>query len=77
MRDVIGPDAGLAKAVFDGALGKRGVILFTAEALFLGGGDETPVNEQRRGAVVVKRGNAEDSGQVRPRDNMLPSSPVP
>ncbi len=40
---------------------KAGVVLLAGEALFLRGGDDLAVHDQRRGAVVIERRNAEDA----------------
>ena len=44
--------------------GKRGVVLLAGEALFLRRGDDRAVDDQRRGRVVVERGDAEDRGHA-------------
>ena len=36
---------------------ETGVVLLAREALFLGGGDDLAVDDKRRGAVVIERGN--------------------
>ena len=35
-------------------------MLFAGEPLFLGGGDDLAVDDERGGAVVIERGDAED-----------------
>src|SRR5207237_8578223 len=51
---------GLGQAEVDGLARERGVVLLSREALFLGGGDELAVDEQRGGGVVVVAADAED-----------------
>ena len=44
--------------------GKAGSCLLAGEAFLLGGGDDAAVLDQRRGAVVVEGGNAENAHRV-------------
>ncbi len=55
----VGPAFG--EAIVDRVARKARVVLAPAEALLLRGGDDAPVLDQRRGAVVVEGGNSEDS----------------
>ena len=41
--------------------GKAGVVLLAREALFLRGGDDLAVRDERGGAVVIERRDAEDA----------------
>jgi hypothetical protein len=49
------------EAVLDRVDGKTGVVFAPAEALLLGRRHDAAVHHQRRGAVVVKRGNAQNA----------------
>src|SRR5262245_19900995 len=63
-RDVVqlrGSDACFGQAVVDRVLGKTIVMFLSREPLFLSGGDNLSVADQRSGAVVVESGNTEDS----------------
>src|SRR5579863_10463590 len=53
-------NAGFLQTIIDGVLGKAPVVLDAAKALLLGGGDDPSVADQRSGAVMVVRRNAED-----------------
>jgi hypothetical protein len=53
--------AGRFQAGADRLVREGRVVLLAREALFLRGGDHLAVAQQRRGAVVVVRGDAEDS----------------
>jgi hypothetical protein len=64
--ELVGPQFGFTEAVGGRLFGETGVVLLAREALFLSGGYDVAINNQRRGAVVVERGNAEDCGQGRP-----------
>ena len=44
--------------------GNAGVVLLPGEALLLRGRDDPAVLDQRRGAVVIEGGNAEDAHRV-------------
>ena len=44
--------------------GKRGVVLAPGKTFLLRGGDDAAVLDQRRGAVVIERGNAENAHRV-------------
>src|SRR5688572_6357570 len=50
----------LPQAVIHGVLRKLRVVLFARESLFLRGGNDLAVDDERRGRVVVERGNAEN-----------------
>jgi hypothetical protein len=52
---VMGFDAGFREAIVDGVARKGGVVFFSGEALFLGGGEEATVLEEARGTIVVER----------------------
>src|SRR5262249_20140960 len=69
--EIGGPDAGLLKAISDG-LARKGVIVANAgEALFLCGGHDLAVADERRRAVVIECRNSEDvpgRGHVALRD---------
>jgi len=60
-REVGGADAALAQAVLHGAGRKPGVALLASEPLLGCGGDDFPIHEQRRGAVVIVRRDTEDA----------------
>ena len=49
------------EAVADGVDRKARVMLFAAESLFLGGSGDMAVLDQRRRAVVVEGGDAENA----------------
>ena len=61
--ELFGLEARLLEAPFDCAQRKAGVVLAAREALLLRGTDGLPVDEQRGGAVVVVRAEAEDAQQ--------------
>ena len=70
MIDVGEADAGLGQAIGDGVMRETGIVLLAGEALLLGGGDDLSVDDQCRGAIVVERGQSENShppGSSRPR----------
>src|SRR5262249_9678464 len=58
------PEVAGAQAVGDGVSGEAGVVFLAGKALFLGGGHHVAVHDQRGGAVVVERGDAEDGGHA-------------
>src|SRR5262249_35638874 len=51
----------LAQAVLDGMARKARVVLLSGKALFLGGSRDLAVSDERGGAVVIERRNAEDA----------------
>ena len=53
-------DAGHSEAVLDRPRRKRGITLLAGEPLLLPGGDDLPVADQTRRAVVVERRESED-----------------
>ena len=57
--DLVETDAGLFEAVVNGAMRESRVVLLAREALFLGGRNDLAIAHERRGAVVVERGDAE------------------
>jgi hypothetical protein len=59
--DVLELNAGLLQAIVDGEPRIAGVELLAGEALFLRGGNEPAVLDDRRGAVVIEGGEAEDA----------------
>ncbi len=61
MIDVAHPTARFRQAIGDGAGGIAAVVFLAREPLFLGGRDDASVLDQRRGAVVIERGNAENT----------------
>ena len=54
-------DTGLVQAPGDGVVWKGGVVLLAGEALFLRGGDDAAVLDQRGRAVVVEGRYTEDT----------------
>src|SRR5260370_32119722 len=59
--DLVQRYAFLRQAVFDGMRRKSGIVLLAAEALFLGRRDNLAVADQGSRAVMIERGNAENS----------------
>ena len=55
------PAACLGETIGDGAAGKARIVLLPGEALFLGGGNDAPVDHDGSGAVVIERRDAEDT----------------
>src|SRR6266436_827922 len=55
----------LGQAILDGIAGKTGVLFLAREALFLRGGGDVAINDERSRAVVVKRGNPENAHRGR------------
>src|SRR6185503_17889648 len=60
-------DAGLAEAVVDRLLREGRVVLLAGEALFLSGGNELAVLDQRGSAVVIEGGDPQDPHVTLPR----------
>jgi len=56
-----GCHACLVKTVGDRVVRKRGIVLASRETLFLDRGDDPAVSDQRRRAIVIKCGNAENA----------------
>ena len=63
--DVLRPRAGGREARLDRVVREAVVVLLAREALLLRGGEHLPVAQERRGAVVVVGGNAEDAHRLR------------
>src|SRR5690242_1951809 len=63
--DVAQPDAGFSQAVRRRLRRKAGAMLDAAEALFLGGGDQHAVAQQRSRGIGVERIEAEDDHRSR------------
>ena len=59
--DVLERDTGLFEAIANRVDRKARVVLLAREALFLRRRDDLAVDQQRRGAVVIEGGNAEDA----------------
>ena len=57
-------DPGRLEAIGDGRAGEARIVLPAAETLLLGGGNDQAVLDERRRAVVVESGDAEDSHAV-------------
>ena len=55
------PDTGLLQAIRDGMVRIAGIVLLAGEPLFLGSGHDRAVLDQGGGAVVVERGNTQDT----------------
>ena len=54
-------DPGLLQAEIDRVAGKAGVVLLAGEPLFLRGGDDAPVVDERRRAVVIEGRDSQDA----------------
>ena len=65
--DRLGRDARLLQAVIDGVDGEALVVLLAREALFLSGGDDLAILDQRGRAVVIVGRDAKDEGHGRQR----------
>ncbi len=52
-----GRDARRLQTILNCIHWKRGVVLFSREALFLGGGDDAAILNDRRSAVMIEGGN--------------------
>jgi len=61
--DLFQSDTGAGETKPDGVYGKPGIVFFTGETLFLGGGGDGAVFDQCRGTVVIKGGYPENSQQ--------------
>ena len=57
--------------------GEGRVVLDPGESLFLSGGHDSAVDHQRGGAVMIKRGDAQDRGHVPSRSNRRLSQAAP
>lgn len=64
MIDGIETDTGGLQTVTQGMAREPRVMLLTSEALFLGGGDDASILDQRGGAVVIERRQAENAHAV-------------
>src|SRR5690242_10654024 len=76
-REIVRRDPSGSEAVVDRVRGEARVALLSCEALFLRGRDDLAIAQQARRAVVVKRGDAEDVGQLRTghcRVHLIPTS---
>ena len=58
--ELVGRNAGFCKAIGDGVVRKRGVMLSAGKTLLLRGGDDPAVIDQRCRAVMIECGNTED-----------------
>lgn len=58
--DVVEPDSGLCHAVLDRTTRKTRIVLLTAEAFLLSGGDDPAVFDERGRAIVIKRRQAKN-----------------
>ena len=59
--DITEADAGLRKAIGDAVFRKPRVMFLAGEALLLRRRDNARIEQERRGAVVIERGNPEDA----------------
>jgi hypothetical protein len=55
MIDSIEADAGSLQTITQGMVRESGVVLLAGEALFLGGGDDASILNERGGTVVIER----------------------
>ena len=58
--EITGFQAGLSKTEIDSVFRETVVVFFSGKSLFLGRGNDLTVNQEGRGRVVIKSGDAKD-----------------
>ena len=73
MIDPLAVESRLGQTRFNGPMGKRRIMFPTRKPFLLGGRDESPIDYQRSGRIMVERGNTEDGSHEVKSSAIVPS----